>query len=127
MIKNQEDVQLDVNHTSIHHYVKNVKIIIMVRTAYCNVEIAPTELLVTKSTDLVKMSVVLTFYRLFAKTVFRVFMGNIAIGHVQTATQAHQAVTETLESVSLDVMLDGNLLVVLYFFKALKPSLVQVL
>lgn len=39
----------------------------MVRTAYCNVEIAPTELLVTKSTDLVKMSVVLTFYRLFAK------------------------------------------------------------
>lgn len=40
-------------------------------------------------------------------------MGNIAIKGVQTATQAHQAVTETLEPVSMDVMLDGNFLVVL--------------
>lgn len=40
-------------------------------------------------------------------------MGDFAIIDVQTATQAHQAVTETLDPVSLDVMLDGNLLVVL--------------
>lgn len=40
-------------------------------------------------------------------------MGKIAIKCVQTATQAHQAVTKTLEHVSLDVMMGGNLLVVL--------------
>lgn len=39
----------------------------MVRTADCNVEIALTELLVTKSTDLVIMIVFSTFYPLFAK------------------------------------------------------------
>lgn len=40
-------------------------------------------------------------------------MGKIVIKRVQTATQARQAVTKTLEFVSLDVMMAGNLLVVL--------------
>lgn len=40
-------------------------------------------------------------------------MGDFAIIGVQTATQAHQAVTETQEPVSLGVKLDGNIPVVL--------------